>query len=517
MAFTIRLSKDFFNAPVAVIVHRRNDVAVAVDTYTKKRIADGTNHATVIESALKHASSLGLEYAKVYLKGVFDIEDPIQYYSNVVVEGGVLKTYNGIYAFGNKKPKLDELRNFFLKGIKFVCADGVSGDRLLTNAAAVPGAPLPKIRNCGIIDCEFWDYTYGEIGWGILEEGKIPEDIYIVGNKLYRVNAGCGIDFIDLVGIRVKCNDNLIVNKVEAAQAMAPAFLWDSEIKNNMIFYEPDIPSNLINLEPWKPWDGFTDYCFKNVVVEGNKCRNGDLTTGGGNYDKSLFNVKWVNNVVFEDEDIVAEAGMRPINEKDAKHVVVKGNTIINGILLINSRYATVEDVDVEGNTVIQAIPSPQGGIFWAPFALQAIEDSSLKRVRVHGNTFVKTANQGKALVFYWLKTGLVEDIRFENNALVNPYNLEVYHENVDWSQVYVDLLCKKTGVAVFSGDGTTTQFKVAHGLVKAPSKLLVTPLSADAKDFSYATADDTYIYFNFSAAPPSGTDNVKLAWLAEV
>ena len=72
-------------------------------------------------------------------------------------------------------------------------------------------------------------------------------------------------------------------------------------------------------------------------------------------------------------------------------------------------------------------------------------------------------------------------------------------------------------GTAVFSGDGTTTQFKVKHGLAKAPKTVIATPLSPDAKDFSYAEADDTYIYFNFSTAPPSGTDNVKLAWYAEV
>jgi len=73
------------------------------------------------------------------------------------------------------------------------------------------------------------------------------------------------------------------------------------------------------------------------------------------------------------------------------------------------------------------------------------------------------------------------------------------------------------TDVAIFSGDGTTTQFKVEHSLSSIPSKIIVTPLSADAKDFAYATADDTYIYFNFSTAPPSGTDNVKLSWYAEV
>ena len=73
------------------------------------------------------------------------------------------------------------------------------------------------------------------------------------------------------------------------------------------------------------------------------------------------------------------------------------------------------------------------------------------------------------------------------------------------------------SGIATFSGDGSTTQFKIEHGLVKAPSKVQVTPMSADAAGDFYVTADDTYIYINYSTAPPSGTDNVKVSWCAEV
>jgi len=73
------------------------------------------------------------------------------------------------------------------------------------------------------------------------------------------------------------------------------------------------------------------------------------------------------------------------------------------------------------------------------------------------------------------------------------------------------------SGTATFSGDGSTTQFKVAHGLVKAPKTVVVTPASPDAAGDFYVTWDDTYIYVNYKTAPPSGTDNVKLSWYAEV
>jgi len=75
----------------------------------------------------------------------------------------------------------------------------------------------------------------------------------------------------------------------------------------------------------------------------------------------------------------------------------------------------------------------------------------------------------------------------------------------------------ENSGTATFSGDGTTTQFSIAHGLVSAPTKVQVTPMTADAASDFYVTADDTNIYINYKSAPPSGTDNLKFSWFAEV
>ena len=75
----------------------------------------------------------------------------------------------------------------------------------------------------------------------------------------------------------------------------------------------------------------------------------------------------------------------------------------------------------------------------------------------------------------------------------------------------------ENSGTATFSGDGTTTQFSIAHGLVSTPTKVLVTPMTADAASDFYVTADDTNIYINYLTAPASGTDNLKFSWFAEV
>jgi len=99
--------------------------------------------------------------------------------------------------------------------------------------------------------------------------------------------------------------------------------------------------------------------------------------------------------------------------------------------------------------------------------------------------------------------------------------------DNVQYSDTYTDVgaIFKKnknpktenSGTATFSGDGTKTQFSISHGLVSTPSRVLATPMTKDAAGDFYITKDDTNIYVNYLSAPPSGSNNVKLSWYAEI
>ena len=70
-------------------------------------------------------------------------------------------------------------------------------------------------------------------------------------------------------------------------------------------------------------------------------------------------------------------------------------------------------------------------------------------------------------------------------------------------------------GTYTFSGDGVTTSFQIPHGLSQAPTVALVGKAIADLPDIDYWEVDDTYITVHFKSAPASGSDNVKLWWLA--
>jgi len=98
-----------------------------------------------------------------------------------------------------------------------------------------------------------------------------------------------------------------------------------------------------------------------------------------------------------------------------------------------------------------------------------------------------------------------------ERTPLIDGYNVRTF---VRRNYGYVT---ENSGVATFSGDGVTTSFSWAHGLVSTPNVVLVTPKSADAAITHSVSADATNITIKFTSAPAAGTDNVVLEWYAEV
>lgn len=69
---------------------------------------------------------------------------------------------------------------------------------------------------------------------------------------------------------------------------------------------------------------------------------------------------------------------------------------------------------------------------------------------------------------------------------------------------------------ASFNGDGVTTSFLIAHGLVGTP-KFHVTAASVDAGGWLYATADATNITVFYAVSPDVGVANVLLNWSANL
>jgi hypothetical protein len=104
----------------------------------------------------------------------------------------------------------------------------------------------------------------------------------------------------------------------------------------------------------------------------------------------------------------------------------------------------------------------------------------------------------------------------------IRIYNVTTDIQNLDRIRCFADSYAtgkyvRRRGTATFSGNGSTTTFTIAHGLVGTPTSWRVEAGSADAKGDKYVTADATNLYVTFATAPPSGTNNVVLVWSAEI
>jgi hypothetical protein len=72
-----------------------------------------------------------------------------------------------------------------------------------------------------------------------------------------------------------------------------------------------------------------------------------------------------------------------------------------------------------------------------------------------------------------------------------------------------------KGGFALKSGNGSTTQFIIPHGVVGTPTSVSVGASSSDALGEYWYTHDATNIIVNFAIPPANGTDNLIFEWTA--
>lgn len=73
-----------------------------------------------------------------------------------------------------------------------------------------------------------------------------------------------------------------------------------------------------------------------------------------------------------------------------------------------------------------------------------------------------------------------------------------------------------KGGSSTFSGDGSTKSFDISHGFSSKPTAFNVQAETDDASAISHATAGSSNITVNYDTAPPSGTNNVVINYIAK-
>jgi len=238
-------------------------------------------------------------------------------------------------------------------------------------------------------------------------------------------------------------------------------------------------------------------------------------TNYGINVNKSgkiIISDNWVENnqnigiCITKTNNVTIQSNLIYRNVNKGIEVYTPSTSTMSNIAIIGNQFEH-QGEDYLGNTA-----SGNSFHIWLSSA------GTLKNVKIIGNCFksdgITTISIGFAGV------GTIDNVAvIGNHSDLDEATVTVNFANWPTNTRFKgnNLKTDSEGTATFSGDGSKTQFSIAHGLKYTPTKVLVTPMTADAAGDFYVTANKTYIYINYKTAPPSGTDNVKVSWCAEV
>ena len=225
------------------------------------------------------------------------------------------------------------------------------------------------------------------------------------------------------------------------------------------------------------------------------------------------------NNLVEPAENNVTPRIEVTTGDNGLNYVTISDNTVINGKINVIGTTVYALRVNLIGNQ-INATGLPEA-IYITKLSLGTIVanttqgatysvllDSSSK-ISVLGNIFLSSQ-----YAVYEQNGSFGNKVAFN---ILNNVTSGIYLTGTD-SKMYQNYGWKteNDGTTTFTGDGTTTTFSTAHGLVAQPSKYFMQALNDLAKNYSTFSADATYLYVNFSTAPPSGS-TLNYYWYAEV
>ena len=336
-----------------------------------------------------------------------------------------------------------------------------------------------------ISNCYVYNVAVKATGYGIYCD--YAPHTRIIGNYVETVQTVDGIEMGH--GGNYICKYNILIGNDEAGSQLQFPYADNSVIEGNVCYKtiisndtntanNVRIKNNIILQAPVPNFYGAIRAKGDNIVIDGNYIEVSNNQRGihpTGNY------VRITNNTIVNVSGEVQGTGIM----KDAgDYYIIQNNRVVDFSYGMN----IVRDYGIVENNIIE---NADQGIRIPPYSSSG---RKVSYVRIIKNTFVNCTTT------IYLGTGGY-DIT----------TLRIFDNEPD------TVTMKNSGTATFSGDGSTTQFKIEHGLASTPSKVLVTPMTADAAGDFYVTADDTYIYINYKTAPPSGTDNVKVSWYAEV
>ena len=537
--------------PFSALVSKDDDYVYAVDS-DGKTIAEGeagVDDASVIQAALDVGG-------KIFLKdGVYTVTSPpVAVTANkCIIEGESLNTILKGIAINVDSPAHIRNLQIDMEGTAWACIsvrDFTTDWKVIENCTFkggggcihIKGDATEGARSNGkviIRNNEFWNRN--SPAWGCIIYEQATYDIWITGNKFYETNK----PFIEASSEAEPFNpidDVYVLNNEFIGPQIGgdPAYPQTNLSKNGGSLY---VIGNV-----WRPseLDGLDSY--RNPGVQ--------LT---GAYVLFANNIMIGCELEWDEGTTPSKETLMTVSVKDVRVVEIIGNVFYGSVWIkTNFKAANIEHLKISGNTFFRCKLS---SIFLGNQGTSS--DWSAKHIEITDNLFVDwnwsnthfyqcIPTQGQTDYSATIDRLIIKNNRFlrvdgslENvgktvfgNDPYPPHDINIttliiennLFDCVDPIQSFGSIspttlkiknntgyATENSGTATFSGDGSTTQFSIEHGLVSTPNKVQVTAMSSDAAGDFYVTADATYIYVNYKTAPPSGTDNVKLSWYAEV
>jgi|GEM_PF-6545003 len=537
----------------SAIIYKDGDEVRAED-WKGRTIASGkagVDDASVIQSALDVGGRI------IIKDGVYTVVSPpvaVTVNKKCIIEGESLNTILKGIAINVDSPAHIRNLQIDMEGTTWACIsvrDFTTDWKLIENCILKGGGGCIHIKGDAtegaryangkviIRNNEFWNRN--SPAWGCIVYEQATYDIWIIGNKFYETSR----PFIEAS------------SEAEPFNPIDDVYVLYNEFIGPQTIGDPTYPQTNLSKKGghlyvignvWRPseLDGLDSYRNPGIQLSGSY-------------------VLFANNIMIGCE-LEWDEGTTPsketsmmVNVRDARVVEIIGNIFYGSVWIrTNFRAINIEYLKINGNTFFR---SKLSSIFlgnngtnsnWNARHIEVTDNlfvdwnwsntyfyqcistqgqtgysATIDRLIIKSNRFLRVdgslGNVGKTVFGnnaypphdINIATLIMEDNLFD---CVNPIqsfgSISPTTSRIKNNAGYTT---ENSGTATFSGDGTTTQFSIAHGLVSEPSKVLVTPMTEDAAGDFYVTKDATNIYVNYLSAPPSGSNNVKLSWYAEV
>jgi hypothetical protein len=517
------------------IVYREGDTYHAKNGRTGQIEFSSTDASIVIQSVVDAVNNAG--GGRIFIKkGIYDIGAPIKPKSNVVIEAedSINTVFNLSQPFIFQALGEPEVENFAVINGRFIIKSDirVMWFRETTRNIVIKGCRLEIDPSIGTYSTSF----------GIRFEGA---DNVVIDSV---VIDGAGMDTVQLDGTKVVVMNSYLDGKLNFANGIysgaTELFVLNNRFigwKHNGImltgtssriaivgnyFYncadgvdhDGSVDSEVIAFNVFHDCSAGGDACISLTPISPNVVRNVTIV---GNVFRQV-NSNLVAVYIASSEHVVVEANVFQnniylhnyfVNVRNSKYVHVKNNAIYlpyyggvhDGVILItDSNY-----VYVEGNTIVGGPDNRWAIIKVASSDVGATSWLFIRRNYLRPNIYGSPDRESSGIVFADLNATnvFIEDNVFDfglkDRLIVSPPPGTVIRRNAGYPT-------EASGVATIVAG--STRVTVSHGLVKAPSKVLVTPY-ANIRTWVENITDTSFDI----VTDVTPTTDVNVAWYVEI